>query len=158
MLVFFFFSSRRRHTRLQGDWSSDVCSSDLGYTGLEQDAVEAGRQLRVDSVLEGHIQKLHDRIRVSISLRSVSDGRQLWADRFDEQWTGVFAAQDLVSQRVAEALALRLTGEEQRQLARRYTENPEAYGAYLRGRYFWNTATAEGYRKAVEDFQRAVAL
>src|SRR5688500_20053743 len=77
MLVFFFFSSRRRHTRLQGDWSSDVCSSDLGYTGLEQDAVEAGRQLRVDSVLEGHIQKLHDRIRVSISLRSVSDGRQL---------------------------------------------------------------------------------
>ena len=63
-----------------------------------------------------------------------------------------------VSQRVAEALALTLTGEEQRQLTRRYTENPDAYGAYVRGRYFWNTGTAEGYRKAVEDFQRAIRL
>ena len=128
------------------------------YTDVEQDAVKAGRELRVESVLEGHIQRLQDRIRVSVSLRRVRDGQQLWADRFDEKWTNIFAAQDLVSQRVAAALALALTGEEQRQLTKRYTENPEAYGAYVRGRYFWNTGTAEGYRKAVEDFQRAIRL
>ena len=63
--------------------------------------------------MEGHIQRLQDRIRVSISLRRVRDGQQLWADRFDENWTNIFAAQDLVSQRVAAALALALTGEEQ---------------------------------------------
>ena len=128
------------------------------YTDVEQDAVKAGRELRVDSVLEGHIQRLQDRIRVSVSLRRVRDGQQLWADRFDENWTNIFAAQDLVSQRVAAALALALTGEEQRQLTKRHTENPEAYGAYVRGRYFWNTGTAEGYRKAVEEFQRAISV
>ena len=128
------------------------------YTDLEQDAVKAGEELRVESVLDGHIQRVQDRIRVSVSLRRVRDGQQLWADQFDEHWTNIFAAQDLVSQRVAEALALTLTGEEQRQLTKRYTENPEAYGAYVRGRYFWNTGTAEGYRKAVEDFQRAIRL
>ena len=128
------------------------------YTAVEQDAVKAGRELRVDSVLEGHIQRLQDRIRVSVSLRRVRDGQQLWADRFDENWTNIFAAQDLVSQRVAAALALAITGEEQRQLTKRYTENPEAYGAYVRGRYFWNTGTAEGYRKAVEEFQRAISV
>jgi len=128
------------------------------YTDIGQDAVEAGRELRVESVLEGHIQRLQDRIKVSVSLRRVRDGQQLWADQFDEKWTSIFAAQDLVSQRVAEALALALTGEEQRQLTKRYTENAEAYGAYVRGRYFWNTGTAEGYRKAVEDFQRAIRL
>ena len=128
------------------------------YTDVEQDAVKAGRELRVDSVLEGHIQRLQDRIRVSVSLRRVRDGQQLWADRFDEKWTSIFAAQDLVSQRVAAALALALTGDEQRQLAKRYTESPEAYGAYVRGRYFWNTGTADGHRKAVEEFQRAISL
>ena len=128
------------------------------YTDVEQDAVKAGRELRVDSVLEGHIQRLQDRIRVSVSLRRVRDGQQLWADRFDEKWTSIFAAQDLVSQRVAAALALALTGDEHRQLAKRYTESPEAYGAYVRGRYFWNTGTADGHRKAVEEFQRAISL
>src|SRR5688572_9260660 len=128
------------------------------YTDVEQDAMKAGRELHVESVLEGHIQRLQDRIRVSVSLRRVRDGQQLWADRFDEKWTSIFAAQDLVSQRVAAALALALTGDEQRQLAKRYTESPEAYGAYVRGRYFWNTGTADGHRKAVEEFQRAISL
>ena len=129
-----------------------------GYTDLTQDAVTAGKALRVESVLDGHIQRLQDRIRVSVSLRRVRDGQQLWADQFDEPWTNIFAAQDRVSQRVAEGLALTLTGDEQRQLAKRYTESPEAYAAYVRGRYFWNTRTAEGYRKAVDDFQRAISL
>jgi DNA-binding winged helix-turn-helix (wHTH) protein/TolB-like protein len=128
------------------------------YTDVEQDAMKAGRELRVESVLEGHIQRLQDRIRVSVSLRRVRDGQQLWADRFDEEWTGIFAAQDVVSQRVAAALALALTGEERRQLTKRYTENPEAYDAYVRGRYFWNTGTAEGFRKAIGHFQRAITL
>lgn len=128
------------------------------YTDVEHDAVTAGQELRVDSVLEGYIQRLQDRIRVTVSLRRVRDGQQLWADRFDEQWTGIFAAQDVVSQRVAAALALALTGEEQRQLTKRYTDNPEAYAAYVRGRYFWNTGNADGFKKAIDEFQTATAL
>ena len=129
-----------------------------GYTGLAEDAVAAGAALRVDSVLDGHIQRVQDRIRVTVSLRRVSDGRQLWAGQFDEQWTNVFTTQDLVSRRVAGALAITLTGEEQRQLTKRYTDNPEAYLAYARGRYFWTRATTEGYRKAVDEFERAITL
>jgi DNA-binding winged helix-turn-helix (wHTH) protein/TolB-like protein len=64
-----------------------------GYTDLAQDAVEAGKELRVESVLDGHIQRLQDRIRVSVSLRRVRDGQQLWADQFDEPWANIFAAQ-----------------------------------------------------------------
>jgi DNA-binding winged helix-turn-helix (wHTH) protein/TolB-like protein/Flp pilus assembly protein TadD len=128
------------------------------YADVEQDALKAGRELRVESVLEGHIQQLQDRIRVSVSLRRVRDGQQLWADRFDEPWTGIFAAQDVVSQRVAAALALALTGEEQRQLTKRYTENPEAYDAYVRGRYLWDNGNGEGLRKAIEEFERAITL
>ena len=128
------------------------------YTDVEQDAVKAGRELAVDTVLEGHIQRLENQIRVSVSLRRVRDGQQLWSDRFDENWTHIFDVQDLVSQRVAAALALALTGEEQRRLTKRYTENPEAYRAYERGRYFWNTGTAEGYAKAIENFHRAIGI
>jgi DNA-binding winged helix-turn-helix (wHTH) protein/TolB-like protein len=128
------------------------------YTDLEQDAVEAGQELRVESVLEGNIQKLQDRIRVRVRLVRVRDGKQLWTEQFDENWTDIFTAQDRISQRVAVALALTLNGEEQRQLTKRFTQNPEAYQAYIRGRYFWNKSTGDGYRKAVEDFQRAIKI
>lgn len=128
------------------------------YTALEQDAVKAGQELRVESVLESNIQRLQDRIRVRMRLVRVRDGKQLWAEQFDENLTDIFTAQDRISQRVAVALALKLNGEEQRQLTKRYTQNPEAYQAYIRGRYFWNKSTVEGYRKGIEHFQRAIEI
>ena len=128
------------------------------YTDLKQDAVKAGQELRVESVLEGNIQRFQDRIRVRVRLVRVRDGKQLWAEQFDENWTDIFTAQDRISQRVVVALALTLNGEEQRQLTKRYTANPEAYQAYVRGRYFWNKRTGDGYRTAIADFQRAIRI
>ncbi len=106
------------------------------YADLEQDAVTAGRELRVDSVVEGSIQRLQDRIRVRVSLVRVRDGKQLWAEQFDEKWTDIFTAQDRVSQRVAGALALSLTGEEQHQLTKHHTESLEAYERVRQGPLF----------------------
>jgi len=128
------------------------------YSGLDQDPVAAGRELEVDSVLEGNVQKSSDRIRVSARLINVADGSSLWANTFDEKFTDVFAVQDAISQKVADALALRLSSEENKRLTRRFTENVEAYQLYLTGRYHWNKLTPPEITKSIEFFKKAIGL
>ena len=101
-------------------------------------------------MLEGNVQKSGDRIRVTARLIKVADGSSLWAGTFDEKFTDVFAVQDAISQKVADALALRLSGEEKKRLTKRYTENVEAYQLYLTGRYHWDKFTPPEIRKAIE--------
>jgi DNA-binding winged helix-turn-helix (wHTH) protein/TolB-like protein/Tfp pilus assembly protein PilF len=126
------------------------------YTELEQDSVAAGREQRVDAVLDGTIQKLGDRIRVTVRLVRVGDGAQLWADKFDEKSTDIFLVQDSISEQVAEALAIRLTGDERDLLRKHYTANTEAYQLYLKGRYFLNKSAEEDFRKSIEYFEQAL--
>ncbi len=128
------------------------------YSGLEQDSLAAGRELQVDSVLEGNLQKVGDQIRVTARLIRVRDGASLWAASFNEKFTGVFAVQDTISQKVADALALRLSGEERKQLTKRYTDNLEAYQLYLTGRYHWNLLTPPEITKSIGYFEQAIAL
>ena len=128
------------------------------YSDLDQDPVAAGRELEVSSVLEGNVQKSGDRIRVSARLINVADGSSLWANTFDEKFTDVFAVQDAISQKVADALALRLSGEENKRLTRRFTENVEAYQLYLTGRYHWNKLTPPEITKSIEFFKKAIEL
>src|SRR2546423_14370058 len=106
------------------------------YADLQQDPVAAGREPQVEAVLDGSIQRVGDRVRVTVRLLNVADGTSLWADKFDEPFTNIFALQDSISERVAAALPLNLTGEEKTRLSRHYTENTEAYYLCLRGRYF----------------------
>lgn len=127
------------------------------YANLEQDAVAAGRELKVDAVLDGSIQLVGERVRVSLRLVRVLDGKPLWVQQFDEDLTDIFAVQDSISERVAGVLAVKLSGEERERIAKRHTNNPEAYQLYLKGRYFWNRGTGEGLRKAIDHFQRALA-
>jgi len=128
------------------------------YSGLDQDSLAAGRELQADSVLEGNLQKSGDHIRVTARLISVADGASLWAGTFDEKMTDVFAVQDAISQRVADALALRLSGQEKERLIRRYTDNVEAYQLYLTGRYHWAKFTPPDIRKGIGFFQQAIQL
>src|SRR5207237_323366 len=128
------------------------------YGGLEQDASAAGRELQVNSVLEGNIQKVGDRIRVSARVINVSDGASLWAGTFDEKFTDVFAVQDAISQKVADALALRLNQEENKRLIKRYTDNVEAYQLHLTGRYHWSKLTPPDIRKGIGFLQQAIDL
>lgn len=126
------------------------------YDDQKHDSVATGRALRVNSVLEGNVQRSGDRIRVTARLIKVADGSSMWADTFDEKFTDVFAVQDAISQKVAAALALRLSEEEQKQLTKHYTENTEAYRLYLKGRFSWNKYTEEGFRKSIEYFKEAI--
>ena len=128
------------------------------YGGLEQDPLAAGRELQVDSVLEGNVQKSGDRIKVTARLISVADGSSLWANTFDEKFTDVFSVQDAISQKVADALALRLSREENKSLTKRYTDNVEAYQLYLTGRYHGNKLTPPEITKSIGFFKQAIDL
>ena len=126
------------------------------YTALDQDALAAGREQRVDAVLEGTIQKANDRIRVTVRLLRVADGAQLWADQVDQKASDIFSIQDSISEQVAGTLALKLSGAEKQLLTKRYTGNTEAYRHYLKGRYLLNKSTEEDFRKAIESFKQAI--
>ena len=126
------------------------------YAGGEQDPAAAGRELGVEAALEGTIRRSGDRVRVTVRLVSARDGSLLWADKFDESFTDIFRVEDSISEKVARSLTPELTGEEKDRLAKRYTENPEAYHLYMIGRYHWSRANPEGWRKAVEYFNRAI--
>ena len=129
-----------------------------GYTSREKSPQDAGRELQVDAVLDGTLQKDGDRVRVTVQLVRVHDGKAMWADRFDETWTDIFALQDRVSERAVRALTLQLSAEERQRLTKRYTANAAAYELYLRGRFFWNKRTDESLLKGIEYFERAIAL
>lgn len=126
------------------------------YAGLEQDPVAAGRELNVDSVLDGSIQKVGERIEVRVRLVSVPDGKSLWAGHFDEKFADIFSVQDSISSKVAAALALTLSGKEEALLTSHSTENSGAYQLYINGRYYWSERTEEGLRKGIEYFQQAI--
>ena len=128
------------------------------YMDLEQDAVAAGRELGVEAVLDGYIQRAGGRLRVTARLVQVADGRQLWAGRFDEQFTDIFAVQDTISEQVARSLALRLSGDAERRLVHSGTRSPQAYELYLKGRFFLNKRTGVEVEKAIDHFRQALAL
>ncbi|HJQ24180.1 MAG TPA: winged helix-turn-helix domain-containing protein [Blastocatellia bacterium] len=123
-----------------------------------QDPLEAGRALKVDAVLDGNIQQAAGRVRVTLRLLQVEDGKALWTYQCDEYCTDLFALQDTISQKVTEALAVKLTGDERAQMLKRYTENADAYQAYLKGRYYYNRVNEDDLNKAIASFQQALRL
>ena len=128
------------------------------YDAPNQDPVLAGSELRVEAVMEGSVQRVGERIRVTVQLVSVPDGAPLWAEKFDEQFTNIFAVQDRISEQVARALTLSLSSSEKEMLSKRYTANSEAYQLYLKGRYFSDKRTEEGLKRGLEHFQQAIDL
>lgn len=131
-------------------------STILKYRGHAQDPLAAGREQRVDKVLDGCIQVRGERMRVTVQLVSVRDGATVWADKFEDHATDMFGVQDRISERVAKALRLRLTDEERRLLTRRPTKNADAYYLYLKGRYFENRRTKLELQKSVRCFEQAI--
>ena len=128
------------------------------YNSLEQDSVVAGRELNVDSVLEGNIQTSGERVRISARLIRTADGIQLWTMNFDEKVTDIFVMQDSISQRVLAALTLKLNGDEQKRLTKHHTDNVEAYQLYMKGSFHASKLVLPEARKGVEYFRQAIAI
>lgn len=133
-------------------------SAVLKYTGLKDDPLLVGRELNVDALLTGVIQREGENVRVSVQLVSVKDGITLWAEKFDEKFTNIFAIQDSISDQVVHSLELQLSGEERKQIKKSYTDSPEAFQLYLKCRYYWNQRTADGLRKSLEYAQQAIDI
>jgi eukaryotic-like serine/threonine-protein kinase len=128
------------------------------YANLQQDAVAAGRELKTQAVLDGSMQKLGDRIRVTVRLLDTKDGRLIWSEQFDEKAADIFKVQDSISERVAQDLAVRMTEDERQRLRKHSTESAEAFEHYIRGRAYLSQANEDSGFKALESFSHAVAL
>ncbi len=133
-------------------------SAVVKYDNLEQDPLTVGAALGVESVLEGTIRSLGETVRVTVQLVDVRTKAPVWAEKFDERLTDLFTLEDSIAGRLVSALMLTLNADEANRLKRHFTESPEAYHAYLKGRYYWNKQTAEGLQKSVEHFEQAVAI
>jgi DNA-binding winged helix-turn-helix (wHTH) protein/tetratricopeptide (TPR) repeat protein len=118
--------------------------------------LEAGRDMRVRSVLVGRVLQSGDSLNISTELVDVIDGSQIWSEQYNRQFLNILAAQEEISREVSEQLRLKLTTEERRRFAKRYTENTEAYHLYLKGRYFWSKYTKEGVVRSIEYYQQAI--
>jgi TolB-like protein/Tfp pilus assembly protein PilF/DNA-binding winged helix-turn-helix (wHTH) protein len=129
-----------------------------GFSASKPDALAAGRRLGVENILDGHIQRFADRVRVTVQLVRVADGFALWTEQFDEKFTDIFSFQDSIAARVASALSQALSEDQIHSMARRSTVNADVYEAFLKGRFFWNKRTEDGYTRAIEYFQRAIQL
>ena len=131
-------------------------SSIFKYTDRAFDPIATGRTLDVDAVLSGTVQQSGDHLRVTVQLVTVSNGRTVWSQKFDQKFTDIFGIQDSISDNVVRSLALSLTPDERKQLGKRYTINSAAYDSYLMGLYFWNKRSKDGIEKAIDYFERAV--
>ena len=128
----------------------------LKYSDSREDAEKIGRELQVDAVLDGRIQRVGERVQVHVQLIRVSDGSVIWTERFDDSFTNLFSVQDSISGKVARSLALRMDNKERQRFSRRGTENGEAYQDYLRGVYFMNKRINDHLPKAVAYFEQAI--
>ena len=106
------------------------------YKGRPVKVKEVGRDLGVRYVLEGSVQKIADRVRINAQLIDAATSRHLWADRYDRDLKDIFAVQDEITKSIVTALKVILSEEEQRRVARRYTDVLEAYDLFLRGRSY----------------------
>jgi len=122
------------------------------FAVVDQDPLEAGRQLAVEAVVEGTVQIADDRVRASARLLRIPDGRQLWAGTFDEQFSDIFEVQDVIAQRVAGALQIRLNPGAPYQ-----TANVRAYELYMLGRMHQARLVMPEVQRGIEYFEQAIA-
>lgn len=131
-------------------------SSVFRYKGKEVDAQQAARVLNVEAVLMGRVTQRGDDLTINVELVDARDNSRLWGGRYNRRIADILIVQQDITREIFGSLHLKLTGEAERQIARRAPENPEAYQLYLRGRYFWNKRTAEGLRKSIEYYEQAI--
>ncbi len=133
-------------------------SSSFQFKGQALDIRKVGEQLNVETVLEGSVRKLGERLRVAAQLVNVSDGYHLWSERYDRRLDDVFEVQDEIARAIVEKLKVKLIGEPEAPLVKRGTANMEAYQLYLQGRYYFARRYKGGLGEAVDCFSRAVAI
>ena len=117
---------------------------------------EIAKQLGVATILEGTVQKAEGQVRVNVQLINARNDSHLWADKYDRKLTDIFAVESEIAGKIADTLQAKLSGSEQRAIATRPTENPEAHQLYLKGTFFSNKRTGSDFRTAIDYFKNAI--
>jgi serine/threonine protein kinase/Tfp pilus assembly protein PilF len=131
-------------------------SSVFRYKGKDLDVQAIGRELNVRAVLHGQIKQEGDELNITVELMDVQKNSSIWGDTYQRKTADIQTVQKEIAKNVSEKLRLKLTGADQTQLAKTYTESSAAYEAYLKGRYHWNKRTEEGFKQATIFFQEAI--
>jgi eukaryotic-like serine/threonine-protein kinase len=126
------------------------------YKGRDEDPQQAGRDLKVDAILTGHMSELGDTVAVNAELVNVADGTRLWGQRYTEKAANITSLQREIASDIADKLRVKFSGSDEERLAKRTTENAEAYRLYLQGRRQMNLWNDTSWKKAAEYFQQAV--
>jgi serine/threonine protein kinase/tetratricopeptide (TPR) repeat protein len=126
------------------------------YKGRQTDAQAVGRELGVRAVLTGSIGGRGDNLLISTELVDARDNSHLWGEQYNRKLADLLSVQEDISKDVTGKIRLRLTGEQEEALTKRYTQNVEAYQLYLKGRYYWNKRTADGFHSGITHFQQAI--
>jgi TolB-like protein len=132
-------------------------TSAMRYKGVLKPLPQIARELNVDAVIEGSIVRSGGRVRITAQLIEAAGDRHLWAQSYDGDLRDTLALQNRVARAIAEEIRVNIEPKEQAALRNVKSVNPDAYEAYLKGRYFWNKRTVDGLNRAKEYFDDAVA-
>ncbi|HSQ19993.1 MAG TPA: protein kinase [Blastocatellia bacterium] len=132
-------------------------NSTLRYKGKEQDAQKVGRELNVRAVLTGKVQQVGDQVVINVSLDDALDSHHIWGEQYVRKFADILTVQREIAQEVSTSLRLKLTREDEQQLAKRFTDSVDAYQLYLKGQYEWKKHTEEALQKSVEYYNQALA-
>jgi serine/threonine protein kinase/tetratricopeptide (TPR) repeat protein len=132
-------------------------SSVFRYKGKEIEPHQVAKELSVQAILNGRLVQRGNDLALYLSLVDAQNGNQLWGEQYNRKLTDLVALQSEIARDVSQKLRARLSGEEERRLAKHYTENVEAYQLYLNGRFYWEKRTPEGLNRAIEYFGEAIA-
>jgi serine/threonine-protein kinase len=131
-------------------------SSVFRYKGQKIDPLKAGQELGVQAVLTGRLTQHGDSLAISTELLDVSGNKQLWGERYNEKVADILTLQRTIAAEITNNLRLKLTGADQSRVTRHYTESPEAFQLYLKGRFLWNKRTSESLASATDYFNQAI--
>jgi TolB-like protein/DNA-binding winged helix-turn-helix (wHTH) protein/Flp pilus assembly protein TadD len=131
-------------------------TSVMRYKGAGKPLAEIARELNVQAVVEGGVLRSGDRVRITAQLIRVPADEQMWAQSYEGDLRDTLTLQSKVAQAIAEQIRATLSRRQQAALRRPRTVSPDAYEAYLKGRYFWNKRTGDGLKKAIDYFTRAI--
>ena len=122
------------------------------------DPIVAGRELKVTAILDGSIQEIGSKLRVTVQLINIENGSTLWGRKFDEDHSDILKVEDSISEQVADALMLKLNEIEKERFAKPYTRNAQAYQAFMKGRFFWEKRTVNSLQRSNRYFEQALEL
>lgn len=128
------------------------------YKGREVDPQLVGQDLNVQALMTGRVVQRGNTLNIQAELVNVADGSQLWGEQYSRMVSDIFVVQEEIANQISQKLQIKLTGEEKKRLTKRHTDSPEAYQLYLKGRYFWNKRTSEGFMKGIEYFGDALKI